>query len=274
MNLKRDITMNLPINQLKLYGYGNYFNFFCKLFNKNKLPNTILFTGLKGLGKSTFAYHFINYLFSLNESNNYSTDNLLINSDNKSYKLLTANLHPNFFMLEGGKNNESIKIDDVRNLLSFLNKSTYNYNKKIVLIDNAESLNLSSSNSLLKSLEEPPENTFFFIINDSSSKILNTIKSRSIEFKFYFSFQDKKEILKKIILDYEIAFNMNDIEDLIFFDSPGNILKFLLIMNEANIESVQNKRLVISYLICADGNGMINFPPFFINCALDKKNFL
>ena len=52
-----------PINQLYLYGYKSYFDFFIKLFKKNKLPNTILLSGLKGIGKATFVYHFINYLF-------------------------------------------------------------------------------------------------------------------------------------------------------------------------------------------------------------------
>ena len=42
-----------PKNQLQLFGYDDYFNSFIKLFNKNKLPNTILLSGLKGSGKAT-----------------------------------------------------------------------------------------------------------------------------------------------------------------------------------------------------------------------------
>ena len=59
---------------------------------------------------------------------------------------------------------DNIKIDQVRNLLIFLHKSTYTKDLKIVFIDNAEFLNVNSSNALLKSLEEPSSNTFFFII--------------------------------------------------------------------------------------------------------------
>ena len=51
-----------PKNQLILYGYEYYFDLFIKLFHANKFPNTILLSGQKGSGKSTFAYHFINYL--------------------------------------------------------------------------------------------------------------------------------------------------------------------------------------------------------------------
>ena len=135
---------------------------FIKLFHKSKLPNTILLSGLKGSGKATFAYHFINYLLSYNEKNKYSVNNFTINPDNKSYKSLCNFTHPNFFLLENNVLEENIKIENVRNILKFLNKSTYYSGIKIVLIDNAEYLNINSSNALLKSLEESNNNTFFF----------------------------------------------------------------------------------------------------------------
>ena len=60
--------MNLqPINQTKLFGLENYFNELV-IYIKNKLPNKILLSGQKGIGKSTFAYHFINYVLSKNEN--------------------------------------------------------------------------------------------------------------------------------------------------------------------------------------------------------------
>ena len=75
-----------PKNQLQLYGYKYYFDTFANLFKNNKLPNTILLSGLKRSGKATFAYHFINYLLSYNEQNKYLVKNFTINPDNKTYK--------------------------------------------------------------------------------------------------------------------------------------------------------------------------------------------
>ena len=60
-----------PKNQLFLYGYKKYFDTFIKLYEKRKLPNSIMITGLKGLGKSTFIYHFANHLLSLHEKEKY-----------------------------------------------------------------------------------------------------------------------------------------------------------------------------------------------------------
>ena len=241
INNSGEIEILPPKKQLSLFGYENYFKSFNKLSLKNKLPNTILLSGKKGSGKATFAYHFINYLLSINEKNKYSLESFKINPDNKSYIDLCDNIHPNFFLLENRDKEEHIKIDDVRDLRKFLNASTYKYNIKIVLIDNAEYLNVNSSNALLKSLEEPNKNTFFFIINNNSKKILSTIKSRSIEFRFFFNLIEKKTILSSLINQYENNYNANIIDDNFYTDSAGNILKFIKILSENNINLKKDK---------------------------------
>ena len=238
-----------PKNQLQLFGYDDYFNSFTKLFHKSKLPNTILLSGLKGSGKATFAYHFVNYLLSNKEQNKYSVNNFSINPDNKSYKSLCNFTHPNFFLLENNVFEENIKIKNVRNIFKFLNKSTYYSGIKIVLIDNAEYLNISSSNALLKALEEPNNNTFFFIVHNSAYKILDTIRSRCIQFKFFFSLSEKKNILESIIKQYKNNFNIEKIDDHLYFDAPGNIFKYLKILNDTNVGNTKDKLSCISYLI-------------------------
>ena len=81
----------------------------------------------------------------------------------------------------------------------FLSKSTYFSDLKIIMIDNAENMNLYSSNALLKAIEEPNKNTFFFIVQDNKSKILETIKSRSTEFKIFLTKSEKEDIFVKLV---------------------------------------------------------------------------
>ena len=185
--LNENFEITPPKNQLKLFGYKYYFDSFVNLHKKDKLPNVILLSGPKGSGKATFSYHFINYLLSNNENKKYSLNDFCIHPENKSYQSLCNNIHPNFSLLENDTPDDEIKIENVRNTLRFLNKSTYSSDIKIVLIDSAEYLNKYSSNALLKAIEEANYKTFFLIINSNSYKILNTIKSRCIEFKFFFS---------------------------------------------------------------------------------------
>ena len=211
-----------------------------------------MLTGSKGSGKSTFAYHFINFLLSSNEKDKYSIKDYLINESNLSYKLLDTNLHPNFFLIGNNLLEKDIKIEQVRNLLKFLNKSTYTRNLKIVMIDNAENLNLNSSNALLKAIEEPQDSTFFFIIHNSTSKILDTVKSRCTEFKFSFTTSKKKNIFVNIIKQYRKEFKINEINEIVenyYFDTPGNLVKYLLALDKANISISENTLKCIYHFI-------------------------
>ena len=195
---KKETNFYKPINQLLLFNYDEYFTLLKDLYQKKLFNKCNIFTGPKGIGKATFIYHFINYILSLNESNKYSIANYAISSNNFTYKRVINNSHPNLHIIDNEAGNEKIKVDQVRNLLKFLNKTTYTQDLKIVIIDNFEKFNLNSSNALLKSIEEPPNNTYFFIIHDNSYKILETIKSRSVEFKIHFNKENKEEIFKKI----------------------------------------------------------------------------
>lgn len=242
------MKINEPENQLNLFAYNEIFNSFIKLQNKKKLPNIILLNGPRGSGKATFALHFINYLLSQKESKKYDLSNFCINANNTSYKLLTKNIHPNFFLLKNNPKDENIKIDQVRNLLKFLSKSSYSENLKLILIDNSEYFNLNSSNALLKALEEPNDRTFFFIIHNSSSKILNTIKSRCVEFKIFFNNLQKKQIFINLINHYGLDFNEEFFNNFVYFDSPGNILKYQTIFDELNINYLDDQFTIISHL--------------------------
>ena len=71
--------MNLnPRNQMKLYGLEHDFNKLKNLYENKKLPNKILFSGLKGSGKSTLAYHLINFVLSKGEEFSYNLKNFEI----------------------------------------------------------------------------------------------------------------------------------------------------------------------------------------------------
>ena len=264
----KNLEILQPKAQLTLYGYENYFNSFIKLYKKNKLPNTMLLTGPKGLGKSTFAYHFINYLLTYDENNKYSVENFKIDKNNSTYKLIQNSIHPNFFLLENSLSDQNIKIGQVRDLLKFLNKSTYSKDIKVILIDNAENLNLNSSNALLKSLEEPSLNTFFFIVNNNSSKVLNTIKSRCVEYKFHLSSFEKRDIFNKIVQNYQLKFHKDYMYKFFHFDTPGNFLRYLLALDNSNLDISKNNLSCILYFIDKYKNTkdseLLNFISLFI----------
>ena len=186
-------------NQKQLFSYKNTFLDMVNLYNQKKLPNKILFSGPKGIGKATFAYHLINYIFSKDEESNYDIDNLQINDSNKSFKLVLNQTHPNFHLIDLLDEKKIIEISQIRNMINYANKSAFNNKERIVLIDNAENLNLSSSNALLKIIEEPNENVFFILIFDNNRKIIETIKSRCLKFNLFLTFDECLDTTNKII---------------------------------------------------------------------------
>ena len=238
-----------PMRQLILYGYEKYFNFFVDLIRKKKLPNNILFSGQGGLGKATLSYHLINFILSNEENSKYSLNNLSISQDNPSYKLLCNNIHPNFRLISNYSSQKEIRIEQIRDLISFINKSSYKSDLKIILIDNAENLNLNSSNALLKILEEHQNNTFFFIIHNNSCKISETIKSRCMEFKFFFSQHEKKKIFLNLMNQHKISYDIENLIDNLFFDSPGNLLNHLVTLDSEGNNSSKDTLDIIKFFM-------------------------
>ena len=235
--------MNLnPFNQTKLYGLDIFFEELKSLADNERLPTKILFTGYKGCGKCTLALHLINYILSKNEEFKYDILNNQIDENNKSYKLILNSSSPNFYYINLKKDKKSIDVNQIRELINFCNKSSFNNLPRFILIDNSEFLNLNSSNALLKILEEPNEGIFFILINNSNN-ILPTIKSRCLNYRINLSNDQTLNIVNNLINDDIFKFVDKDL--LNYYFSAGDILniynfsiEYKLDFSEMNISNL------------------------------------
>ena len=222
-----EIDSLTPNTQTKIFSYKKNLHEFINLYDTEKLPNRIILNGPKGIGKSTLAYHLINYIFSKNEEFKYNVNDLEINTSNRSYNLLKNNTHPNFHLIDLMVDKKVIEISQIRKMITYSNKSSFNNKEKIILLDNVEDLNLNSINALLKIVEEPNDNLYFILILDSKKTLLNTLKSRCLKFNLFISRDESISITNKI-LDLKIHNIIN--EDLIsHYNTPGdyiNLIKF------------------------------------------------
>jgi DNA polymerase III subunit delta' len=226
--------MNLePSENTSIYGYKYFFNEVIQLYNNRKMPNKILLSGKKGSGKSTFAYHLVNFFLSKHEELKYDLIKNKINSENKSFKLLQNNSHPNFYLIDLLAEKKNIDVAQIRGMISYTNKSTFNNHDRFIMIDNVEYLNKNSINALLKIIEEPNENIYFILIANSEKNILPTLKSRCITFKIHFSFDETVNICNQI-LNQNILNELNN--DLInYYCTPGEIVKLIQFAEEKQI---------------------------------------
>ncbi|WP_415272418.1 AAA family ATPase [Candidatus Pelagibacter sp. Uisw_121] len=237
--------MNLkPSENTKIYGMENFFNELVGLYKQKKMPNKILLSGKKGSGKSTLAYHLINYILSENEKYKYNLENLSINNNNRSYKLLQSNSHPNFYLIDLLTDKKSIDVSQIREMINYTNKSTFNDMARFILIDNVENLNKNSVNALLKIIEEPSNNVFFILINNNEKNILPTLKSRCLTFKINLTFNESLNISNSILEKNVLEFINYDL--LSYYNSPGEIVSLFNFAEEKSIEL--DKHTVSSFI--------------------------
>ena len=244
--------MNLePSSQLNLYAIGNYLLDLSKLYLDNKFPNKILLSGEKGIGKSTLAYHLINFILSEDEEFSYDMKNLKIDPENKSFKLLQNKSNPNFKLIDVNEEKKMIDINQIRNLILDLNKSSFNDNARLVLIDNIELLNINAVNALLKILEEPNDNINFILINNNK-RILPTLKSRCLNFKIQLTTNQVFDVTNKILLDnYK---NLINDEILNNYNTPGEILRLINFAKNNEIDLKQTTLIQLINKIMMDKN--------------------
>lgn len=222
-----------PYTQTNLYVLDNELHKMINLYQQNRLPNKILFSGQKGIGKSTMAYHLINYILSKDEEFSYDIENYKINENNKSYKLIQNKSNPNFILIDVLDEKKKIDINQIRDLITNLNKSSFSQKPRIVLIDNIELLNTNSINALLKTLEEPGSNIYFILINNNK-KILKTLSSRCLNFNFFLSNKECVEVCKKLINSKKYDLLSQDLFD--YYTTPGKIYNLVNFLEENNID--------------------------------------
>ena len=222
-----------PSNQLELLIHGNVLKNLIFLYQEDKLPNKILLKGQKGIGKSTLAYHLINFVLSKNEDFPYDIDHFKIDEKNRSFRLINNGSCPNFFLIDIQADKKKINIDQIRNIIQDLNKSSLNNKPKFVLIDNSEYLNKNSINVLLKEIEEPNDNIYFILIQNQKT-LLSTLTSRFIKFNINLTNKESNLIINKLI--NEDIHNLVNSDFINYYFSPGNIYRMMEFCNENNID--------------------------------------
>ncbi len=122
---------------------------------------------------------------------------------------IRANTHPDFMFIEKSEDESQISIDVARQINEFAYKKAIVAKKKAIIINNIEDLSIAASNSLLKTLEEPPTDVEFILTTRCLSFVLSTIKSRCSKIKVSKPHKDYKNVKEFV------KYNINDVPDVV-----------------------------------------------------------
>ena len=142
---------------------------------QSQLSQSYLFVGTEGIGKLLIAKVFAKKILCMEQEKNN-------NCECKSCKCFEGLNHMDFNVVnEAG---ETIKIDQIREIISKMIEQPIISNKKIYIINDCDKMTIEAQNCLLKTLEEPPQFAVIILITSNENALLNTIKSRCMTIKF------------------------------------------------------------------------------------------
>ncbi len=251
----------------------------------NKIPNAYLFTGIRGVGKTTIARIVAKSLNCSNGIEKLCKDNLCENCE-----AISASNHIDVLEMDAAS---KTGVDDVRDLIEFSRYGPSSAKYKIFIIDEVHMLSKQAFNALLKTLEEPPEYLKFIFATTEVKKIPITVISRCQRFDLpRIKSQELFDYIKKI-KDKEKGKISDDVIRLIVKISEGSVRDALSLLDRAIITFPNDKELdldtaqnifgyfdksylinLVQYILGGEEKKVIEIYRSIYDKGVDPKNFL
>lgn len=171
-----------PPNQMRfsgIIGHEEIIHYLRQAHQLGRLPQTLLFDGPRGVGKSAMAFALAKFLLAggREEGEAFERHSRKVEAD--------PPIHPDLRMLVPSGPGGQIRVDDVRDVIDVSLQMPLEAERRIIIIDPLDRLNVSSANTLLKLLEEPPPLLTLILATDSIHAILPTIRSRAARLRLH-----------------------------------------------------------------------------------------
>jgi DNA polymerase III subunit delta' len=146
---------------------------FCRYIKQNRIPQALLISGPKGLGKYDLTKHFAYSLLCNNRR-----EDACYCKECRSCRLIESNTHPDLNEIKPEEGKSTISVDQIRRIVADTTLKPQFEGYRAVIINPADAMTLSAANAFLKCLEEPAERTVFILITTNPIKLPATIISR------------------------------------------------------------------------------------------------
>ena len=209
-----------------------------KSISQNKIPNAFLFTGIRGVGKTTIARILAKSLNCGNSEKNNCLKNKCKNCDE-----ISESRHIDVLEMDAAS---KTGVDDVRDLIEFSRYGPTSSKFKIFIIDEVHMLSKQAFNALLKTLEEPPAYLKFIFATTEVNKIPVTVLSRCQRFDLSrIKSEELSEFLAKVAEMEKIDINQ-DVLNLISKISEGSVRDALSLLDRISLTNDDSQKGTIS----------------------------
>lgn len=166
---------------------------FLEAWKSGRMAHAWLLSGPRGIGKATLAYRMARFMLAQSSGSSAGPDlfggppppaSLQMSPTDVVFRKVASQGHPDFRVAEREVNAKTdrlasvIKVDQVRDLTSFIRLTPAESSWRVVLIDGADAMNEESANAVLKVLEEPPARSILLLVAHNADRLLPTIRSR------------------------------------------------------------------------------------------------
>ena len=166
-----------------LIGHEQAEHAFLSAWHSGRMPHAWLIGGPRGIGKATLAYRFAR--FALAAGAGTPSNTLALPPTHPVFRRVASGGHADLLTLAPGmlhpetnKPTQDIVVPQIRRAIDFLLKTAAEGGWRVIIVDEAEAMNRSAANALLKVLEEPPPKCLILLVSNSPGRLLPTIRSR------------------------------------------------------------------------------------------------
>ncbi|MCR5098481.1 MAG: DNA polymerase III subunit delta' [Lachnospiraceae bacterium] len=200
-----------------------------KAISGGKVSHAYIINGEKGMGKRMMAQAFVQTLFC----EKHGVD--ACEECPECGKVSRRN-HPDVIYIQPEPEKKNIGIDDIRQqLVSDVYIRPYSREIKVYIIPDADLLNPSCQNAILKTIEEPPEYVRLLLLTENAQRLLPTIRSRCIQLDLKPVVNEDEKIRAMLIREYELPEYVT--ESILQF-AQGNIGKALSLAGSDRFQSM------------------------------------
>jgi DNA polymerase-3 subunit delta' len=173
-----------PRETKALFGHAGPERTLAEGLASGRMHHAWLLAGPQGIGKATLAYRFARAALAAPEERDVFGLSLAVSDETSAARQVRALSHPGLLLIrrpydvKAKRFATGIPVDEVRRLRSFLAHRAVADGWRVVIVDEANELNVNAANALLKSLEEPPTRTVFLLVSSVPGRLVPTIRSR------------------------------------------------------------------------------------------------